>query len=98
MLNFEVEDLDAAKSRLLEYGAFMDGEVQEDADVKLACFRSADGVMLSLSQIKNQAEINQTWQIDQLEFTGDVKDKRSHTKEQEQSMEEIKQMLKNLKI
>ena len=52
MINFYVDDFEATENRLKQYGAHLDGQVREDEDVKIACYRSVDGVMISIAQVK----------------------------------------------
>lgn len=101
MLSFEIEDFDAAAARLTQYGAVMDGDVKEDGDVKLAAFRSVDGVMLSLVQIKKSAAdqklLGAVSSITSF-FKKDEEDYTPSSKEKTKNLDEIKQILRNIKL
>jgi hypothetical protein len=105
VLTFEVDDFDAAASRLAQYGAIADGQVQEDALVKIAAFRAVDGVMLSLVQHKLPANASTAslanergLQIGDMGDSTSIRNDSEEEKEKARTREEIKQMLRNIKL
>jgi len=88
------------KKTLLEYGAKLDGEPKEDETIKIGCFRNPDGVMLSVVQYKKAKDYDKVM----AEIGGVFQAKDSNQSEEilspekKEMINEVKNILKNLKI
>lgn len=98
MINFYVEDFEATDHRLKQYGAHIDGEVKEDDEVKVACYRSIDGVMISVAQVKKKELLDEIMSTEGKQSRSSESIDAITDPEKRANLEEVRQILRNIKI
>ena len=93
-----MEDFDLVQSKLAQYGARLDGEVREDQEVKVGCFRAIDGVMISITHLKQKEDMEALLDGKQPILNTSTFSESIIDAEKQQRMDEIKEILRNLKI
>ena len=91
MLSYVVDSFDITKNRLIEYGGILDGREREDDDIITGCFRSIDGNMITVTQVKNAEDMSIVLDNNKVSSDGQKVNIDEKT-------EEIKNLLRSLKL
>lgn len=94
ILSFEVESLEICRKKALQYGAFPDGDIKENSEFKIGCFRSPDGVVVSLMELKEDVQ----GYFGNISTSIEEEKEKNDSHKNDKNMEEIKDILRNIKI
>eukprot|EP01017_Pseudomicrothorax_dubius_P005398 TRINITY_DN11351_c0_g1_i1.p2 TRINITY_DN11351_c0_g1~~TRINITY_DN11351_c0_g1_i1.p2 ORF type:complete len:164 (+),score=39.43 TRINITY_DN11351_c0_g1_i1:760-1251(+) len=91
LLNFEVKEMDAKLKKLKEYGAIVDGDIEEMSDARVVCLRTPDGPMIGLIEYKGDRSVYS-------DDDDDDKGPQEGTTEADPMKEEIRNILRRIRL